>query len=241
MHHSSRIIRQLQLDAAGHIYEQETLEYASVLHGLAEPLWRLNLFDVALRSDVEALAIRQRLIGMQNNTEIAASLHRIAVIHQGRSEFHVALGKYKEALKMRIAIQGHEHIEVAMSLNNIGVIHDKLGDVDLALEKYEEALQIKIKILGKYDLDVASSLNNIGVLLDEQGRFDAAIERHQETCGSGSSDWADTILMWQCHWTISRSSSETWEISKRRCRITTSPTGFWLRGTAQTTSSWLID
>ena len=75
---------------------------------------------------------------------------------------------YEEALKVKRAVLGEQHLDTATSLNNLaGLYHDQ-GRYEKAEPLYEQALAIFIKVLGKNHPDTQTVSSNYQTFLKER-------------------------------------------------------------------------
>ena len=91
-----------------------------------------------------------------------------------------AMELFEQALAMRIATLGPNHVDVATVLNNIGRIHVQRCDFDLALEYYQDAMRIRRQVLGSNSLDYAATAFNAGQSFHQQGDLTRAAELYNE-------------------------------------------------------------
>jgi serine/threonine protein kinase/tetratricopeptide (TPR) repeat protein len=82
----------------------------------------------------------------------------------------------EEALALREAALGPDHLDVAESRNGLGVVLCELGDPRAGLPELERALAIREGLLGAEHPVVTESLNNLGKALALAGEHTRAVE-----------------------------------------------------------------
>lgn len=113
----------------------------------------------------------QTISRSNNRNEIAASLNRLGLIQESKSNYSVAAEFYYKALKIYEEtnyIKGKAEI-----LNNLGVISDALGKTDEALLNYNKSLKY-FQQANLYEPQ-ANVYNNIATLYANNNQADTAI------------------------------------------------------------------
>ncbi|MEM6990332.1 MAG: serine/threonine-protein kinase [Myxococcota bacterium] len=125
----------------------------------------------------EALLSRQ---GSDARLEEAQLTSVAGVLLRAQGRFAEALQHHTDALQMREALLGDQHLDVAASLENAGqVLHD-LGRMTEAIPKLERALKLRREVLGPEHPDVARSLSSLAYELYIIGDAETAIEAQSE-------------------------------------------------------------
>jgi tetratricopeptide (TPR) repeat protein len=76
-------------------------------------------------------------------------------------QFEQALPQLEQALAIKEAKLGPEHLHVALGLDNLATLHSDMGQYKQAQTLHQRALAIREKTLGPFHSDVAVSLNNL--------------------------------------------------------------------------------
>jgi serine/threonine protein kinase/tetratricopeptide (TPR) repeat protein len=114
---------------------------------------------------------------LDNQEEVAASLHLMGVAYEALSKPEEALGNFEKslAIKRRIGQQRG----AAASLNEIGNIQAQLGKAKAASASFQEALKIRRDIGDKRGL--GSTLLDFGNFVDDRGDHDQALRLYTES------------------------------------------------------------
>jgi tetratricopeptide (TPR) repeat protein len=114
---------------------------------------------------------------LDNQEEVAASLHLMGVAYEALSKPVEALGNFEKslAIKRRIGQQRG----AAASLNEIGNIQAQLGKTKAASASFQEALKIRRDIGDKRGL--GSTLLDFGNFVDDRGDHDQALRLYTES------------------------------------------------------------
>ena len=136
-------------------------------------------YDKALKWHEKALAIREKVLGLEHpNT--ATSYNNIAAVYDNQGNYDKALKGYEKALAIQEKVLGLEHPDTANSYNNIATVYYNQGDYDKALKGCERALAIQKKVLGLEHPDTAISYNNVAFVLSRQGDYDKALKKYEK-------------------------------------------------------------
>jgi serine/threonine protein kinase/tetratricopeptide (TPR) repeat protein len=112
---------------------------------------------------------------LTNQPEVEAQLRIIlAKTYSDLGEWTNGLAMAREALRLRRALYGEDHLAVAECLTVCGAVLLYLADFPNAETNHREALRIKRKLLGEDDPEVARSIHNVGLVLSEEGRLQEA-------------------------------------------------------------------
>jgi len=145
------------------------LDYFAGLYG------KINDFCKALELSSKALAIREKILGIEHfNT--AKVYNTIGYVYNSLGNYSYALEYYLKALKILGKALGKEHPDVATLYNNIGGVYASQGDYPKALEYRKEALAMREKMFGSEHPDVVRSYNDIGAVYIFQGDYSKALE-----------------------------------------------------------------
>ena len=145
---------------------------AATLNGIAsckrargDPRGALALYEEALR----AYGAR--------STAAASVLNNMGLAAKAAGDLAAAEERLEEALSIRRAALGEEHVDVARTMVNAAGVKDARGDAEGAERDYEAALVLLRREFGEPHPDVAAALNNLGCLLRDRGRLEEARAR----------------------------------------------------------------
>ncbi|KAL7564243.1 hypothetical protein ACA910_012270 [Epithemia clementina (nom. ined.)] len=150
------------------------LDVAATLFDTARLHQSRQRYDKALKCLEEALKIRQ--LRLPESIPVAATHEKIGSVARSIGKAKKAEMALMEALRIRKAIHGNDHVAVAKVLQELGDMFDGLGDYEEASKCYREALKIRHDKLGAEDLAVAETFFSMGHLLMHQGALDKALE-----------------------------------------------------------------
>jgi CHAT domain-containing protein/tetratricopeptide (TPR) repeat protein len=150
--------------------DDRALQKAHKLIDESLKLRRAGRFDEALSPVERALAIRQRVLGMEHPS-VAHPLNNLAQLHQDRGVYAEAEPLFISALGIREKALGPEHPDVAQTLNNLASLYLNKGAYAKAEPLYRRALLILEKALGPEHFLVAGNLNNLGVFYRNIGEY----------------------------------------------------------------------
>jgi tetratricopeptide (TPR) repeat protein len=149
---------------------------ATSLHNLARVLKERGDFSNAMEYYAEALAMREKLFGIEHDQTLV-TMNDIAVLSDQLGQTQKAIEQYKKILAIREKISGSEHKETLITTNNLAVCLKNIGCIDESNQLFTQVLIIRERILEKNHPDIAHSLNDLGNALNQQGKFEEA-ERH---------------------------------------------------------------
>jgi serine/threonine-protein kinase len=134
----------------------------------------LGLLDRAAPLLSESLEIRRR---ESSRSEVAESLHALAVVLQDRGRFAEAETYLREALALRRRDLGEEHEDVAGTLSDLAWVVRNQGRSEEAEGYLRQALDGFRESLGDDHPHVAAGLNGLAFFARDRGDL-AAAERH---------------------------------------------------------------
>jgi CHAT domain-containing protein/Tfp pilus assembly protein PilF len=149
---------------------QAALDEAGRLNKSVEKLYGEGKFGEAIPVAIQALAIREKLLGPMH-PDVAESLNNLAAVYEAQSAFEKAEPLHMRALAIREKVLGPMHLDVAESLNNLAFLYHVQCAYPKAEPLYVRALEIREKVLGPMHPDVAQSLNNLALLYWDQGMY----------------------------------------------------------------------
>lgn len=115
----------------------------------------LRYFDKALEGILPQMSRLPWLSGS------ALFYDSIAWVYLCKGEFVKARDEYKEALRIREGILGHNHKDTATTCDCLAWTYYCMGEYDNALRFYEEALNIRKDLFGDNHWETASTYNSI--------------------------------------------------------------------------------
>jgi tetratricopeptide (TPR) repeat protein len=175
-------VRPREKEAAAGVYEiriemlrpatddDRALQEAHKLIEESLQLRRAGRFDEALSPVEGALAIRQRVLGMEHPS-VAQALNNLAQLNQDKGDYTKAEPLFLSALALQEKVLGPEHPDVAQSLNNLATLYLNKGAYAKAEPLYRRALLILEKVLSPEHFLIAGTLNNLGVFYRNTGDY----------------------------------------------------------------------
>ena len=91
---------------------------------------------------------RQAALGSRCTREVAECLHNLALLAKQQQRLGDAERMYREAIDIRVAVLGEQHLDVALSLHNLGVLQKKTRPAEAAAT-LQRALAIRERVLGE--------------------------------------------------------------------------------------------
>jgi tetratricopeptide (TPR) repeat protein len=118
---------------------------------------------------------------LTNQPEVEAQLRIIlASTYDDLGQWTNGLAMAREALRLRRALYGEDHLAVAECLTACGAELLYLADFPGAETSHKEALRIKRKLLGEDHTAVALSIHNVGWVLFQEGKLNEAEQMLRE-------------------------------------------------------------
>lgn len=154
-------------------FDDQPLVRARLHQTVADTLCALGLFDRAVAPQSEALEIRARLLGDEDDDTVS-SISAMGRLLQSMGRMDEAMAHHAKALELRRRILGDEHPDTLRTVNDMGSLLIELGRLDEALAHFDEVLIAGPRVLGEEHPDVLSWMNNMGFLLQAMGRYDEA-------------------------------------------------------------------
>ncbi|MBO4565836.1 MAG: tetratricopeptide repeat protein, partial [Bacteroidales bacterium] len=109
------------------------------------------------------------------------ALYNMGIAYWMMADYDNALKYQGEALELRKATLGMNHLETAQSYNDIGILYYEMADYESASQHFETALAIRRTLYGEEHPDLAESLLNIGQVYFQQGYLDKALEYYEKS------------------------------------------------------------
>jgi serine/threonine-protein kinase len=118
---------------------------------------------------------------LKNQPDVQAELmDRVGVIYKKLGMYDQAESLLRQALSIRKAQFGGDHIAVAESQHDLGVVMLKMGQYDEAEKLLREALAMHRKLLGNEHPGVATDMSDLAIVLQDQGQLDEAEKLYRE-------------------------------------------------------------
>lgn len=112
----------------------------------------------------EAYDQQMTLSDGEPSSDLAGALYAMGVLKDDVGESGESRLFHEQALAMRRALYGNEHLDVAQSLNDLGVTLYGIGKYDSSRVVWEEALTIRESLHADSHRDIAESLSNLGAV-----------------------------------------------------------------------------
>jgi tetratricopeptide (TPR) repeat protein len=125
----------------------------------------------------EARELCEKVLRIAKDEKLrSTTLHQLAMIHQYRGEYDMAVKLYKESLEIKRKLGDQRSISV--TLQNLGIIHEGKGEYDEARKLYEQSLEIKRKFGD--NAGIASSLGGIATIQIIKGNYGEAEKLYEQ-------------------------------------------------------------
>jgi tetratricopeptide (TPR) repeat protein len=160
-------------------FKTETKEIAYLYAEGAAWLSHTALYEEALKWYEKALAIREKVLGL-DHPFTATTHNNIAGVYRAKGENDKAMELHEKALAIKEKFLGPDHPSTAITYNNIASVYYAKGENDKAKEWLEKALAIAKKILGPDHPSTATTYNNIAGVYSAKGENDKAMELHEK-------------------------------------------------------------
>jgi len=160
--------------------EKKALEEAATAKRVSGFL--VDLFKVSDPSEARGNAITAREIldkgaaqidkELEGQPSIRARLgETIGTVYRGLGLYDQAESMLENALEIKRAVWGNDHLGVADTLYFLGVVHDDQGQYEEAASLHRQALDIRSRKLKPDDPEVARSLNSLGIVFWNLGKY----------------------------------------------------------------------
>ncbi|NIM13151.1 MAG: tetratricopeptide repeat protein [Candidatus Aminicenantes bacterium] len=113
---------------------------------------------------------------INDDKNIASSLHGIGMVHQDQGRYEDALNHYERCREIFDSLEAKR--ELSQILHQIGMIYQNKGDYDAALIQYQKSMEIDEKI-GDIK-GVSSNLHQIGMIYQDKGDYEAALREYEK-------------------------------------------------------------
>jgi tetratricopeptide (TPR) repeat protein len=149
-------------------------EVALLQVNLGYVYWQEHDFDQMLRCCLQALEIRERVLGA-NDPEVGDALNNLGLAYGDRGEYQTALTYFQRALAVKERAVGSEHPSVASTLINVGENLKKQRRYSEAQPYQERALTIIEASLGESHPVFADNLLNLAEIYEHLGDHGKAL------------------------------------------------------------------
>ncbi|MBX7080007.1 MAG: serine/threonine-protein kinase [Nannocystaceae bacterium] len=175
-------------EAAASLLEQATFEAEAGSHDeLAARAWTRLMFvqgyRLANRAAADAAARRAEAAVLRTSSRpelMANLLHDRGAVRMVRGEYDAALADQREALRLRLELEGPASIDIANAHEGVGNALVQLGRFDEAVIEEQRAYDMLVELLGPRHPLAANALENIGAALTMAGRVTEARDRMLE-------------------------------------------------------------
>jgi len=129
----------------------------------------LGDYDKAEAMERSALALRRKA-GDGADTNVAASLVNLCVVHRTQSKFKLAEQEAREALALQTKLLGEENIEVMKTEEQLALVISEGGDPAAAEPIYRKALTCERRLKENQPKLIMHSLNGLAVVLQKENQ-----------------------------------------------------------------------
>jgi tetratricopeptide (TPR) repeat protein len=166
----------------GYHFEQkeQKLQYADITSRTSRYNRALGRYEVALKMEEEALAIRRELLGKEHPNTLS-SMNNLAYVLSDQGKYEQAEEIHRQVLRLREIVLGKEHLSTLTSMNNLAAVLSGQGKYEQAGEMHGQELRLSETILGKEHPHTLTSMSNLANVLRDQGKYEQAEEMHQQT------------------------------------------------------------
>lgn len=137
------------------------LDEAQLLYDEAGKLGRAGQHKKAVQNMVDALAIRQKLLGDSDRT--ANCLHALGHLYREAGIFDEADRYQRKALDLRKRLLGDQHPKYGETLRNWATLQIDLFDYEGAVTNLRQALQIARNTRGERNVEFARTANSLAM------------------------------------------------------------------------------
>jgi len=157
-----------------------SLHRATILHDLGSLDFDCRRLHVAMKHLLEALSIKQTILGQDPNRDLAQILYSIGRLLHDREEFVDAVYVYEWTLSIQQKVLGPTHACVVRTLCNLGRVHHIRGNLEAALQASERVAELARDKPGN-ECFLASTLNLVGNIFLEMGETVKAMAAFEES------------------------------------------------------------
>ncbi|HNB73216.1 MAG TPA: tetratricopeptide repeat protein, partial [Acidobacteriota bacterium] len=188
------------VSVATQAYGIESAQYASAILQVGVVNYRLRNFPVAESSYLQALALREKLFGVDHE-EVSVVLNNLAGLYKAKREFDKAAVTAQRSIAIIEKVVGLNHSQVAMGYNTLGEIYRVQNKFNLAETTFQTALSRMEQAETPNKSGEATILNNLALTIYGKGDYLKAVEllkevvaRRKETSGEKHPLYATGLL-----------------------------------------------
>jgi Tfp pilus assembly protein PilF len=157
--------------------------WGQILTNTAWYLWRRGNYQEAQDIIVEALALRQSVLGPDNEHTLI-TLEILAGVLMSQCKYKEAEEVNRHALKGFQRTLGQQHTSTLTSISNLALVLHCQGNYKDAETFSRQAVKGSKKELGKLHVDTLKSIGNLALVLQQQGRYKEALKGFCSTLGA---------------------------------------------------------
>lgn len=175
------------------------VEVSNALNSMGNILRNSSDFEQALTSYDQSLAIRTRV---GDELLIANTKNNIGAALSAMGEIENAIAFAAEALRVKTAKLGSDHVETGKALVNVGQLYLSKKEHSIAQHFFEEGLTVFRHQLGKDHADVAVCMHNMGIIKEAISDDVNAGDHYRESIHifkAGDDASNDTTLAFSLH------------------------------------------
>ncbi|HEX5131831.1 MAG TPA: serine/threonine-protein kinase, partial [Candidatus Krumholzibacteria bacterium] len=161
-------------------FEDDPLVSAAVRHAIGESYQAIGEYQRALPFFEEALALRRRELGNDNDL-VAQTVGRLGNVRWQMGDLAGSLACAQEFLAIRERTLGRHDPEYGSALQNLANTYADMGDYARADTLMRQALALDRELLGNDHKDLVYTLNNLATILVDEGKYAEAIPFHDES------------------------------------------------------------
>ncbi|KAK2000323.1 purine and uridine phosphorylase [Colletotrichum falcatum] len=148
----------------------ENVARSELLHCVSGYLRYLGHWDEAEKRLVQALKLRKRTLGEEDDRTLA-SMANLALTYQEQGRWQEAERLQASELEICTRMLGEQHTQTLTSMNNLAATYWKRGQLDEAKELEVKILETRKKVLGDEHPKTLTSMNNLAATYRDQGRL----------------------------------------------------------------------
>lgn len=161
------------LDAIAHDFAGQPAIQASLLETVAQTYFNLGMDEAALNPRLQALDLRQRVLG-EAHPETIAILHELGVLYTRLGRYDDAEAHLSEAIRLSASAWGERDPRTLSAMAALSLTVMEQGRLDEAERLCRDVLVARIDVLGELDVDTLESLDALGRITHAQGRISDA-------------------------------------------------------------------
>lgn len=160
--------------------KHDYLQQANTLSNLAELLYLRREYPEAEQAFLQALEIRERVLGARHLLTIRSRL-KLGTVYYGMGRQERAETLFTTVLNVATEMYGNNHPLVADATANLGAVFIAQNHFDEAIATYRQAIQSHQAMLGQEHPTLALLWGNVGLVLHLIGNLSEAAEALQRS------------------------------------------------------------